>query len=545
MLTLPLNADVTTFDTWTFFPAGPVDLAFERVWDGDWAKGAAGGYGTNEAEWNSSTNIRELRTGYLAESVNWTIDPDGTTVTTVLKIRQGIHFAKTDTEAGKLVNGRQLTADDIAFNMTARMTDSRAMAFLYSQFMRDRKAIKTGPWEVSITLPIADHGSGILRLLDGTLIFAPEVLQKYGNELSRWQNVVGTGPYTITDFVPGSVAVNDRNPNYWLKDPVGPGKGNQLPYIDRVKYLIIPDASTREAALRTAKLDQMAGFIPETAESMKKQSPNLKIGPGGWGGEPQLFMRSDKAPFNDIKVRRALLMATDFAAINKGLYSGQGQTLAWPYWKSKEYAPLYLGLDDPAMPASVKELYTYNPDKARQLLKEAGYPNGFKTEMMLQSVTSTVDYFTMIKAMWAKVGVDVTLSLKEAVVINNILDREAYDQLIVAYAPPNGSWPQASTLTGRTRNNPALINDQKVTDAVAHWNRTAILDAPAAMAETKELMKYVLDQAWAVPSTRYPQFTFWWPWVKGYSGETTIGWVAVYWPRYVWIDQQLKKTMGY
>lgn len=493
VLTLPLSVDVTTFDTWSFFPAGPVELAFERVWDGDWAKGPAGSYGTKEAEWVASTNIREIRTGYLAESVNWAVDADGKTVTAVLKVRQGVHFAQPKTDAGKLVNGRELTADDIAFNMTARMTDSRAMAYLFSPFMRSLKATKTGPWEVSITLPIADFPNGILRLLDGSLMFAPEVLQKYGNDMAYWSNVVGTGPYTITDFVAGSIVVDDRNPNYWLKDPVGPGKGNQLPYVDRVKYLIIPDLSTREAALRTAKLDQMAGFVPEAAAQMRKLAPALKEGPGGWGAEPHLFMRTDKAPFNDIRVRRALMMATDFDTLNKSLYSRQAQILTWPYWKSKEYAPLYLGLDDPEMSASVKELYSYNPDKAKALLKEAGLPNGFKTELVLWSTTSTVDFFTTIKAMWARVGVDITLSLKDTVVLNNILDRVTYDQMIAAVAPPNGSWPQASGITGKTRNNPSLIDDQKVTDAVAHWNITSITNVPAAMAETKNLMKYVLD----------------------------------------------------
>ncbi len=544
-LILPLNADITTFDTWSMFPAVPVDLAFERLWDGDWAKGPAGGYGTNQAEWTASVNIRELRTGYLAESINWAPDADGKTVTAVIKVRQGIHFGLTKTEAGKLVNGRELTADDVEFNLTARMTDSRAMAFLFSPFMRTLKATKTGPWEVSVTLPTADFPNGILRLLDGTLLFAPEVLKKYGNDMSYWQNAVGTGAYLITDYVAGSEVIDDRNPNYWLKDPVGPGKGNQLPYVDRVKFLIIPDISTREAALRTAKIDQLPWFTPEAAEQMMKQVPALKQATGGWGAEPHLFMRTDKAPFNDVRVRRAFLLATDFNAINKAFYSGQAQILSWPYWKAKEYAPIYLGLDDPAMPATVKELYTYNPDQARQLLKDAGFPNGLKAELLLQNVTTTVDLYSSIKDMWSKAGIEITLSPKEFNALNNILDRFAYDQMVAAIAPPNGSWPQASGLMGKTRNNPSMIDDKKVTDAVIHWNLTFITDVPAAMAETKELVKYVLDQAWAVPAPRYPQYNLWWPWLKNYSGETTVGWIGGFWPRYVWIDQQLKTSLGY
>ena len=96
-----------------------------------------------------------------------------------------------------------------------------------------------------------------------------------------------------------------------------------------------------------------------------------------------------------------------------------------------------------------------------------------------------MDYYTAIKAMWAKVGVDVSLSLKELVVVNNVLDRVAYDEMISAYAPPNGSWPQASGISGKTRNNPSLIDDPKVTAAVTHWNLTAITDPTAAMKETR------------------------------------------------------------
>ena len=502
ILNISLVNDVSTFDTWSQGPSAPVDLAYDRVWDGDWAKGPAGGYGTKEADWTASTNIRALKTGYLAESVNWAVDADGKTVTAVVKVRQGIHFALTKTDAGKLVNGREMTADDVAFNLTARMNDTRAMQYQFSPFMRGLKATKTGPWEVSLTLPISDSLNGLLRLLDGSLIFAPEVVQKYGNDFSYWYNAAGTGAFMLTDYVAGSVVTLDRNPNYYLKDPVGPGKGNQLPYLDRVKYLVIPDISTREAALRTAKIDQMGGSVPEAASQIAKQTPALKQASGAWWGEGVLFLRTDKAPFNDIRVRRALMMATDFDTLNKSLYSGQAQILSWPYWKAKEYAPLYLGLDDPAMPASVKELYTYNPDKAKQLLKDAGFPNGFKGEIVLQNLVSAIDYCSAVKDMWAKVGVEVTLSPKELVSLWNLQDRVAYDSMTFGAAPPNGSWPQASTLVGKTRNNASLIDDQKVTDAVAHWNVTAITNVPAAMAETKELMKYVLDQAWVIPAPR-------------------------------------------
>ena len=544
-LTLTVPTDVTTFATWDLGTAMAVDDAFERVWDGDWAKGPAGGYGTKEAAWNESTNIRDLKTGYLAESIDWKVNEDGKTVTTTIKVRQGVHWAVTKTEAGKLVNGRELTADDIATNLTLRCNDSRAMNYRFFPFMRGIEAKKTGPWEVQFTLPIDKHLNGVMFLLDGSLMFAPEVLKKYGNDMVYWQNAVGTNAFQITDYVAGSVVVLDRNANYWQKDPIGPGKGSQLPYIDRLKYLIIPDMSTREAALRTAKVDMAGGFTPDDAAQMRKQVPILKEADGATWAENALGMRTDKTPFSDKNVRRALMMATDFNSLNKNLYAGKGQILSWPFWYAKEYAGLYLGLDDPAMPDSVKELYVYNPDKAKQLLKDAGYPTGFKAEIVLSSTTSTIDYYSTIKEMWSKVGVEITLSPKELVALWNIQDRVAYESMSAGAFPPNASWPEAAQLQGITRSNLSLIKDAKVDEAVAKWNIQAITDVPAAMATTKDLMKHVLDQAWVIPTPRYPQTTFWYPWLQNYSGETTMGWITWFWHRYVWLDQSMKKSLGY
>ena len=73
-----------------------------------------------------------------------------------------------------------------------------------------------------------------------------------------------------------------------------------------------------------------------------------------------------------------------------------------------------------------------------------------------------------------------------------------------------------------------------------------ITDFRAAMAITKELMKYVLDQPYCIPTPAYPNYVLWWPWLKNYSGELSVGYApGDSWVQYVWIDQDLKKEMGY
>ena len=113
-----------------------------------------------------------------------------------------------------------------------------------------------------------------LLLYEG-MVVPPEVMQKYG-DMTNWKNSVGTGPFMLTDWIPGSEAVYVRNPNYWMKDPIGPGKGNQLPYLDGVSIVILPDASTQQAALRTAKIDQISGYNIEDDSQHEKDGSGLE-----------------------------------------------------------------------------------------------------------------------------------------------------------------------------------------------------------------------------------------------------------------------------
>ena len=127
-----------------------------------------------------------------------------------------------------------------------------------------------------------------------------------------------------------------------------PGKGNQLPYVDSVKALIITDVSTRQAAMRTGKIDRLGAVNWEDFPILQKQIPDVRYLEGGRSGAATVTsLRTDKAPFNDVRVRRALMMAIDFDAINKNLYGPNARTLTWPigYWV--EFKDAYLGLDEP------------------------------------------------------------------------------------------------------------------------------------------------------------------------------------------------------
>jgi len=550
-LRLALGADNTIWDdvvTMGFGPGFTNSLTNETMWTGDWAKGPAGGYGTKETDWVGIYDVFDHDTGLGAESWKWTLDAANDKGTLVYQVRKGIRYGlNPKSEASKLVNGREMTADDIVFSL--KQIHSRPGNYWNNSYpaLKDSKITKTGPWEVTIENTSAALIAAVAKYGSYVRIVPPEVVAKYG-DMSKWQNAVGTGPFLLMDVVPGSQMILQRNPAYWKKNPVGPGKGDAVPYIDAFQYLIIPDVSTRLAAVRTGKLDRMANLGFEDAEQMKKTSPKMISGEGTLGSTAQyIYMNTQKAPFNNVKVRRAILMATDLGTIKKTLNHDLGQLLTWPAELVPAYKDLYLGLDDPEMPASVKELYTYNPDKAKALLKEAGYPNGFKAVATIG--TAEADYFAIIKDMWSKVGIDLSLDIKEAGTLRTTYNQGQYD--VVGSAGGRGPisvFYRMVTMVAHTSigGSGSQINDPILDKASDDMARIYLTDPKGAMKIYKDLMKYVLDQAFVVSRPIYPLTTFWWPWLKNYSGEQSVGYFMYEsWATWIWIDEALKKQMGH
>lgn len=300
------------------------------------------------------------------------------------------------------------------------------------------------------------------------------------------------------------------------------------------------------AAMRTAKIDYIDFLTPEDASLMRKTG-SFKEGTQQRGAIDLLFMRTDKAPFNDIRVRQAMTMAIDFQTMNQSLYRGTANVITFPYWHVKGYDDLYMDIDAPDLPANIKELYSYKPDKAKQLLSDAGFSNGLKTEMLLTNRTAHIDYYSIIKEYWSKVGIDVTLKPMEFNALFGIRFARDYDQLCTCFTSPVGTYPEQAQFTGTSITNLSRINDPKL-NAEAERARIACLtgDYNEGMKITRAILPYLIEQCYAIPSLRYPLYNFWWPWVKNYSGETIIGNCNDYYsPTYIWVDQALRKTMGY
>ncbi|MFC2021443.1 ABC transporter substrate-binding protein [Chloroflexota bacterium] len=514
------------------------DIVYERSVKIDWGRGPAG---TGEFDWRTAySNIMEGMTGALTESIE--IPEPGVWV---LKIRQGVHWGlNPKSEASRLMNGREFTADDIVFNFNRYITEDAAYVKAGQPALAEASSIeKTGPWEV--TERTGDdlrtawtwlvHGAGAFHVLP------PEVIEKYG-DVKDWRNVVGTGPYMLTDLVTGSQITLTRNPNYWDKDPVGPGKGNQLPYLDTINVLIIPDISTQLAAMRSGRADWVSNVELGDGANLIETAPRLEYHQFLRRRPLAINMRTDvqDLPYKDLKVRQALHMAIDFQAILNDLYMGQSVIGYWPV------APIYQNVHVPMeeLPENVQELFDYNPEKAKQLLTEAGYPQGFEAKMIVESTNIAVDLASIVKDNWAKVGVNLELQTREPGLFRSVARARSFDELLFQYnnGIHDGSF---SELRGDSNKNLSFVNDPVVEAAFPVVQENLFTNRPKADEALRDLVPHLLEQCYYITMPASQGYTFWSPWLKNYRGETgasgyrTLSWFVPY----VWVDRDLKESM--
>ena len=342
----------------------------------------------------------------------------------------------------------------------------------------------------------------------------------------------------VVDYVPGSSVSFVKNPNYWMKDPVHPE--NTLPYADGANMLVIPDASTRQAALRTGKIETLGGLNWEDRDSLEKTNPELKRGVTVKGGST-IGMRTDRSdlPFQYEQVRRALAMSIDRQAIVRDLYGGNAEVFAYPILPTKEFKDMFTPLDE--LPESIQELYEYNPEKAKQLLAEAGYPNGFKTPLLCSSTQQ--DMASILKAYWAKIGVDVEIQVRESGVLRGL--RYTHGGMLFGGYPADDPAVLFPFIPGAPGNS-SLIDDPYLNDIYhSKLARYGYLEwDKLAQVLKEEVTPYVLEKCWYIDLPAVNQYTFWQPWLNGYRGEAQVGMRNINtWTMYVWLDQELKKEM--
>lgn len=498
----------------------------EDLLTGDREKGPGG---TGETSWIYMTLVPpHLRTGALA--TGWEV-PDANTL--IFNLRKGVRWHDKPP-----VNGREFVADDVVFTMNYIWSAPLAYhstAWPYDQYI---ESVET-PDKYTVVINCQPGKIGWVHEVVGDYlkILPHEVIDEYG-DMNDWENVVGTGPFILTEHVPGGTTTLERNPDYWMKDVFHPE--NQLPYVDSVKILIIPDTSTRIAAMRTGKIDRLYSLNWEEAADLIKTNPELEYVKYVSSSTSALWMRVDKPelPAYDLRVRQALSMAIDRQLMVDTLYGGEAELLTFPVTNIPELRHMYNSLEE--LPESTRELYEYNPDKAKQLLAEAGYPDGFQCEVIAYS--GVVDTISVLKDYWSKIGVDLDIVVKEYGAYVGMAYTQRYKEMI--WIGANGSIPAGYIyLQPKSMLNFSKVDDPTINEAFVRISED-YFDYYERGRHMKEIGPYILEQSLNVQFPAPYTYTFWQPWVKDYYGEVSIGYINNHnWTGYVWLDQDMKEGM--
>ncbi len=328
----------------------------------------------------------------LAES--YEISPDGKVYT--LKLRHGVKFQTTP----YFKPTREFNADDVLFTINrqwqkdhpyAKVNGGNYAHFTALNFADTLDAVeKVDDYTVKITIkqPLSPFITNLaMNFLSIHSAEYADKLLKAGTPEKLDFEPIGTGPFILTSYQRDVAIRYKKNPDYWRE----PAK------IDDLIFTIVPDASVRLAKLQSNECQVMALPNPADVEIIKKD-PALKVEAQEGLNIGYLAFNTEKKPFDDKRVRQALNLAVDKKAIVEAVYQGAGTVATNPI-------PSIVWSYD----TSIKD-YPFDPAKAKALLAEAGFPNGFETDLWAMPVSRPYNpngkrMAEMVQAYWDKIGV--------------------------------------------------------------------------------------------------------------------------------------------
>jgi len=311
-----------------------------------------------------------------ALATSWTVSDDG--LTYVFQLREGVTFH----------NGRPFTAEDVVYSYERIMDPDTGSPFA-SRFTEVASVEATGEHEVTFQMNTAF--APFLSNLTNLTVVPREVVEANGN---LQQVAVGTGPFMLEEVVPDTYVLLVANPNYYREGQPG---------VAEIRYNVVPEASTRAAGIRTGTYHLIPDVDPATAETLRGARGVTLMGVQDLA-YTLLGFNVTREPFDDPKVREAINYAIDRDEIVEAVYFGN----------AVPGGPLSPGLQAWATDTSAFACYDTNLDRARELLAEAGYPNGFETSILTFGTIQVVsDLAQVLQAQLGQVGIDVDVNIAE------------------------------------------------------------------------------------------------------------------------------------
>lgn len=287
-------------------------------------------------------------------------------------------------------------------------------------------------------------------------ITSPAALAEYGPDIN--ENPVGTGPFKFVSWTRNDSIVLDKFEDYWMAG---------YPKLDRVIFQVIPDNSARLTALRAGEIDIMDGLAPDDYETIKNEA-GLQAFERETNNFGYLGFNVEMEPFDNPLVRQAMHHAVDKEGLIALLYAGLAEPAKNPL------PPAYLGYNDSIEP------YEYNPERARELLAEAGYPDGFEFDLWTMPVArpympDPVRAGEVLQANFADVGLTANIVTMEWATYLDEITKGVQDVFMLGWSGTNGD---SDYFLGN------LLGTNGIPDSNSTFYSNADVDALLAQART-------------------------------------------------------------
>ena len=311
----------------------------------------------------------------------------------------------------KFHDGKPFDAEDVKFTFD-RLMDTQKTGTAHPEYYKDIDSVQ-----------VVDSHTVKIRLKNANSMFLfnlarPDSIIVNSQAVDKLKTApVGTGPFKFVEWVRGDRITLARFEEYHKKG---------IPYLEKVTFKFIGDPSAQIASLRAGDIDVIAYDVsPENALLLEKD-PKFKVLNGFTTTEVILSTNNSRKPFDDVRVRRAMAHAIDRGALIKGAMSGYGTPIGSHMDPGNPY---YIDLTS---------AYPYNPEKAKQLLAEAGYANGFDAVIKLpERFAYAKRSGEIIADMLAQVGIKLKIELTEwGQWIDRVFKNADFDLTVIGHAEP-------------------------------------------------------------------------------------------------------------
>ncbi|MFC4619790.1 glutathione ABC transporter substrate-binding protein [Camelliibacillus cellulosilyticus] len=337
-------------------------------------------------------------------ATSYRVSKDGLTYT--FKLRKNVKFT----------DGTKFDAKAVKANFD-RILNSKG-SLIASHYLKILKSVKVIDND-TVQLTLSEPFSATLNKLAMVPMISPAALKKEGKNIGM--HPVGTGPFELVKWNQGESLVLKKNPDYWEEG---------YPKVDQVTFKPVPENGSRVAMLKTGEADFIYPLPEQNAKSLENQS-GIQVDQTQSNIVRYVTLNTHKKPFNDKRIRQAMNYAIDKDAYIKVVKSGFGSKL------DSTMAPM-------TQFYSKQNEYKHDLAKAKQLMQEAGYPNGFTAEIWGDTDSSTMKGMQFIQQQLAKINIKVKIkSMEEGTLSNEINSPKTPDQAkvqmwYVSWSPSSG-----------------------------------------------------------------------------------------------------------